>query len=323
MASSTEGKDEAMLQVLAYTRRKTYRDLFRFHPRDLEPVRDSLREPFPTTPGSGMGTLNKLPLELMLNIFQLLDIRSHLRVRRVSRGMRQAASTTKGYREVAEHGLEVIRTLLLEKTKFNPTILELYQLLITPDCSMCPQFGDYLSKLTIKRCCYACATGETTTDIRRVFTSLIPGGERIQEQLRRQFVPRSVILSGRDLPDQPTGGSVQGMTFVAESYEPETPASRLRDFRAFHRPDMLHYTAISNAVDFTYYDLDAAEIQHGFSCKGCHAGGQRIATRKAYSKEKLLDHFKTCSYAQTMYDKSQKETVGSLAAPDSTGDTAE
>ncbi|KAH7000206.1 hypothetical protein EDB80DRAFT_723393 [Ilyonectria destructans] len=323
MASSTEGKDEAMLQVAAHRRQKTQHDLFRFHPRDLEPVRDSLREPFPTTPGSGMGTLNKLPLELMLNIFQLLDIRSHLRVRRVSRGMRQAASTTKGYREVAEHGLEAIRTILLEKTKFDPTILDVYQLLITPDCSMCPHHGGYLSKLTMKRCCYECATGETTTDIRRVYTSLIPGTERIYEQLRRRFVPGSLIVSGRDLPDQPTGGSVYGMTFVAQSYESENPASRSRDFRAFHRPDMLHYTAIYNAVDFPYYDSDAAEIQHGFNCKGCQAGNGCAASRNVYTKEKLLDHFKTCSRARTMYDESQKKTVGSPAAPDSTSDTAE
>lgn len=328
MASSTEDKDEAMLQVVGHRRMKIERDLFRFHPRDHELVRDSLREPFPTQPGSEMGTLSKLPFELLLNIFQLLDVRSHLRVRRVSRGTRQIASTTQRYREVVEHGLEAIRTILLEKPKFDPTILDLYQQLTTPYCSMCPQLGGYLSMLTIKRCCYECATGEITTDIRNIWKSLIPGTESPRGQLRRRFVPAALILSGRDLPDQPTGGSVQGMTFVAQSYEPPPEVGPPRDLRCHSKPEMLYYTSLSNAVDFPYYDPDAAEIQHGFCCKGCRAGARRapiggdgisayVLVSQALSKEKLLDHFKKCPSARIMYDKSQKKAVGSLAALDS------
>ncbi|KAH8669963.1 hypothetical protein BGZ61DRAFT_460292 [Ilyonectria robusta] len=324
MASSTASKDEAMFQVATYARRETIRDVFRFDSHEHDLVRDSLRDPFPAAPGSGMGTLNTLPRELRLNIFQLLDIRSHLRVRQVSRGMRQAASSTKGYREVAEHGLEVVRTTLLEKTKFEPTILDVYQLLITPECSMCPQFGDYLSKLTFKRCCHACATGENTTSLRNVFTSLIPGGKKIEEQFRRRFVPRSLIWSSEDLPDEPAGGFVQGMTFIAKSYDTSAPTTRPRDFRNYRRPDTLYFMGIANAVLFPYYDPDSAGIHHGFSCKGCHAGGQLAATTKAYTKEQMLAHIKKCRHARTLFAKSQKKkTVGSLAAPGSTSGTAE
>lgn len=81
-----EDQTDAIARVTAYHRKHYYRSVIWFLPREHVAVRPSIATPFPRTPGSGLGSLSRLPLELLQEVLLHLDIRSLFNFRQANLG---------------------------------------------------------------------------------------------------------------------------------------------------------------------------------------------------------------------------------------------
>ncbi|OJZ80473.1 hypothetical protein ASPFODRAFT_106921, partial [Aspergillus luchuensis CBS 106.47] len=109
-------------------------------------------------PCYGLGTLEKLPLEVIHLALILLDMQSLTDFRRVSRRARQVADSVPQFRHILNHVPASIRASLIIETTRYFSCQELYQTLCTAECESCGDFGGYLYLLTCRRVCFLCFT---------------------------------------------------------------------------------------------------------------------------------------------------------------------
>lgn len=73
-----EDQADAIVRAAAYHRKDYCHSVIWFSPREHVGIRTSIATPFPRTPNTGLGSLNRLPLELLHDILLRLDIQSFL-----------------------------------------------------------------------------------------------------------------------------------------------------------------------------------------------------------------------------------------------------
>ncbi|EGD89678.1 hypothetical protein H112_03310 [Trichophyton rubrum D6] len=135
--------------------------LRKFASREIDPCRINFGKPEFFTPEPrpdklSIGTLDRLPVELLHEILYMLDLKSLSDLRHVSRGGNVAVNALPLYHAIVTHvpyTLDVIRRTGLQS---EYTVQRLYKILRTRDCPECGEFGGYIFLLTGERCCSAC-----------------------------------------------------------------------------------------------------------------------------------------------------------------------
>ncbi|KAK3317831.1 F-box domain-containing protein [Cercophora scortea] len=322
-------QSDAVIRVAAYHRRDFELTVIRSSPAEHDPVRPSVVDPFPSAPITGLGALERLPLELLSSICFLLDIRSCFILRQVNRRAREVVSSLYNYRAVAKHGLETLRAVLRTGVARYLTISDLYRPLCLGGCRLCgSEFGGFLFLPTVTRCCFACV--RESPRLWLVTLSALRRRSGMTRQRLTQMMPVMRSLPGRYMMEQKR--QTQRWELLVREQSLEALGFAITTRRRSGVPMISPNTAIWRYMVSTPLPLlnpTTGEVQHGLSCKGCQialeiadAHGARSAglsenRDRVYSREGYLEHFPTCAESITLWQESEAGTV-SIREPEFT-----
>ncbi|TDL27795.1 hypothetical protein BD410DRAFT_781689 [Rickenella mellea] len=101
--------------------------------------------------------LDRLPLELLIQVLLQLDIPSLTRFRGLNRRTMELVNSVQQYNAIIEHCPNIIRAIVsIQADAFDCGTL--YRTLCTSRCSTCNRFGDHLYLIDCRRVCYFCFT---------------------------------------------------------------------------------------------------------------------------------------------------------------------
>ncbi|KAJ5474349.1 hypothetical protein N7475_003915 [Penicillium sp. IBT 31633x] len=127
-----------------------------FPPREYVDIRLLIATPFQRTSNVGVGSLDRLPLELLFDIFCRLDMHSLFKFRQINLRSRQMVDSLHQYQSIVSYGLNLFYTLLRTRVAIYISLLDFYNALCTKACSLYGEFGGFMSLLIWKRCCFKC-----------------------------------------------------------------------------------------------------------------------------------------------------------------------
>ena len=149
---------EDLIRVLSYPRKD--HDLAVLHFEDSPPLADIRSHT------SDLGTLGRLPLELLTEILRHLDLRSFLQYRRVNSRAWRSVNSIPEYRLTATHAINVLRAICGLGVARHFSILQVFNALVSRGCDLCRDSGAFLLFIpTRTRCCICCAMTEQYLDV--------------------------------------------------------------------------------------------------------------------------------------------------------------
>jgi hypothetical protein len=111
----------------------------------------------PIFPRFAAGQLDRLPLELLIEVLLRLDIPSLTRFRSLNRRTMELVNSVRQYTAIIEHCPNIIRAIVsIQADAFDCGTL--YRTLCTSRCSTCNRFGHHLYLIDCRRVCYLCYT---------------------------------------------------------------------------------------------------------------------------------------------------------------------
>ncbi|KAF5588516.1 hypothetical protein FPANT_6591 [Fusarium pseudoanthophilum] len=312
-----------ILDICTYHRRDFDLVLIRSRPHENQVVRESIEEPFTTTPTVKLGALDLLPNELLNIILRNLDLLSHFRFRHVNRRSRVLASGLREYKAVVRHGIEGFRGMLRSRLATHFTFGDMYRALIHEACSFCKNFGGFLYLPTAARCCFECI--ENAPELRVISMSALSkltklSAKRLKSHLG--YVLRTVpgIYSMRERPAVRPGlllAEVEATRTLTELGLITSDAVQALEARSEQKNQRF---MMSTA--YPWYDPTAGQVENGVSCKGCQVRQEALAliTRDrddVFSSSGYQSHFETCKEAKALFENSAGGTR-SVAEPEFT-----
>lgn len=160
-----EEQADAIIRVAAYHRKDYCRSVIWFSPREHVSIHPSIATPFRRAPSTGLGSLDRLPLELLHDILLRLDMYSLFNLRQANLSSRQTVDSLKQYQMVVSHGLNLFCALLRTRLATGVSLFDFYYALCTKACTFCGEFGGFISLLTWNRCCFNCLQGALETRV--------------------------------------------------------------------------------------------------------------------------------------------------------------
>jgi hypothetical protein len=111
----------------------------------------------PTSTCFATNQLDRLPLELLIEVLVQLDIPSLTRFRGLNRRTMELVNSVHEYTAIIEHCPNIIRAIVsIQADAFDCGTL--YRTLCTSRCFTCNRFGDHLYLIDCRRVCYFCFT---------------------------------------------------------------------------------------------------------------------------------------------------------------------
>ncbi|KFY14750.1 hypothetical protein V491_05921 [Pseudogymnoascus sp. VKM F-3775] len=307
---------DAIIRACSYHRQDFHLIMVRSRPYVTEDVQNSLQIPFETSPASKLGGFDRLPQELISMIFDDLDILSYFRFRQVNRHARFMSTLPREYQLIARYGLEGLRGLLRSHCADSFTIMELYRVLITPNCTLCGEFGGFLFLLTATRCCFNClsespklnvisttdfarAAGISTSQLNRSYSQTlrtVSGGRYTRNYYKvkrpKKLILKEAAITALALQNALKEHSISSLSRVGQQID--------QGFMA--------------CTSFPWYDTNTGKVEYGVSCEGCRQrAGSAFAIDsdidKMFSTTGFLSHFPSCAEAREIWAVFQKEAM--------------
>lgn len=306
---------DAIIRVCSYHRRDFDLVVVRSRPHDMQSAHASLQAAFSTSPTAELGTLDRLPAELISMVLRTLDIRSFFHFRQVNRRARLISTGLREYELVSKHGLEGLGGLLRAELAHCFAIEDLYRSLVTDKCSTCGGFGGFLFLFTAERCCFDCLRSSahyrvlsisafakllhiSPSRLKRLSTGLslrtVPGIYNMMETPAKR--PKHLIFEEKTT-----------QTLLAIRVIKEDAAQKLRSRK--EKSDQRYMVATA----YPSYSLKNAKIERGVSCKGCQVRFELLRTDskdrdRTFSTQAFLSHFSQCVEAQHLWAASERGT---------------
>ena len=300
---------EDILRVCTYHRSDWDYILIHSRPGDVAPVKESLQASFTTAPSSGLGLLDQFPAEILHMILGEFDIGSYYNLRQTNRQARILTTSLHQYQAIVKHGLEGYRNMLRTGLAQNFSLMNLYDVLITPGCCVCGEFGGCLFLFNLKRYCLVCL--ETAPECRVISTYQAA-------KILHMTVGR---LTGMLEPF--TLQTVYGFYGARKVDRPHNPPRLLLSFedtisrcvdrifddelKAFHKAKEAMNQRYMATTSFPWYDPKSEKVEAGVCCKGCAIRTPtpiRKGPREAgmvYSSESYLKHTEICQRAEALW----------------------
>lgn len=245
--------------------------------------------------------LDRLPLELLIEVLLQLDIPSLTRFRCLSRRTMELVNSVRQYTAIIEHCPNIIRAIVsIQADGFDCDTL--YRTLCTSRCSTCNLFGDHLYLIDCCRVCYFCYTRRaeyfplTSREAYRHFTqnANLPSNAKSSRKLfKLAKLPSILSLPGRygfawrggnlrpkrhQLYDR--RAVVQSLTGSGLPHRDKTTEERKRFMAIITAPVLLN---------------GGREVDRGFFCLGCRdesdeKSEQSKHFRIKYMTEELSGH---------------------------------
>lgn len=306
-----EEQTDAIVQAAAYHRKDYVLSVIWFSPREHVGVRQSIATPFQRTSSTALGTLNRLPLELLHEVLLYLDMHSLFKLRQTNLGSRQAVDSLKQYQVVVSNGLNLFYALL--RTRLDVSLFDFCNALYTKACTLCGEFGGFVSLLTWTRCCFKCLQVAPETQVRSLAA------------VRKQFHLAKTVLgqlrSFKTLPGTYTmEESVYKSRLTVVSLHQAMLASgqqphRLAQAQPVNSAREQKFNFMSSCA-LPYYDRRTGRVEHGMSCAGCQLALEKgiigskgedwafEARNKVYAQDGFMEHFRWCEQAQLLWRSS-------------------
>lgn len=310
-----EEQADTIVRTTAYHRRDYCLSVIWYSPREHVDIRPSIATPFQRTSNVGLGSLDRLPLELLFDTLYSLDMHSLFKFRQINLRSRQIVDSLSQYQRVVSHGLNLFCALLRTRLAIDIFLLDFYDALCIKTCTLCGEFGGLIFLLTWKRCCFKCLQGSPETQVRTLAS--------VRKQLRMTKVELDQLRSFKSLPGiYSMNESVQKSRITIVSLHQATLACRRQPHAlaqaqpaSFDRNQKLNFMG---SCALPYYDKQTGRVERGISCAGCQLAIEKdiIGTRgtkwgyeardKVYAQDGFLDHFRWCEQAQLLWRSSDE-----------------
>ncbi|KAK2051999.1 hypothetical protein LY76DRAFT_359444 [Colletotrichum caudatum] len=310
-----EDQGDAIVRAAAYHRKDYCQSAIWFSPREHVGIRSSIATPFERTSDMGLGSLDRLPLELRHDTLLHLDIRSLFNLRQTNLRSRATVDSLKQYQMVATHGLNLLCALLRTKLATGVSLCEFYDVLCTKTCTLCGKFGGFVSLLTWNRCCFVCLQRAPETQVRTLAA--------VRKQLNLAKAQSNQLTSFKTLP---------GIYSMKESvHKSRITVVSLHDAISVSRPqphalpqadsvssELYQKYNFMGSCALPYYDRRTGRVEHGISCAGCQLALEKdiIGSRgekwafevrdMVYAQDDFLEHFRWCEQAQLLWESSDE-----------------
>lgn len=307
----SEEQTDAIVRTAAYHRKDYCLSVIWFSPREHVDIRLSIATPFRRTSNMGLGRLDRPPLELLHDTLFRLDMHSLFKFRQTNIRSRQTVDSLKQYQVVVSHGLNLLCALLRTRLAIGVSLLNFYNALCSKACSLCGEFGGFISLLMWKRCCFKCikeapeTQEQTLTAVRKPFHltkveldqlrsfKTLPGIYSMEESVHKS---RIAIVSVHQA----------SLICRRQPHAQAQPASSERNKK---------FNSMGSCT-LPHYDKLTGKVEHGMSCAGCQLALEKdiIGTRgekwvfeardKVYARDGFLEHFRWCEQAQLLWRSS-------------------
>ncbi|KAE8357014.1 hypothetical protein BDV28DRAFT_126080 [Aspergillus coremiiformis] len=279
-------------------------------------------------PSYGLGTLERLPLEIIHLILIRLDMRSLTAFPHVNKRARLVTNSIPQYRRILVHAPASIRgSLNIESARFF-SCQDLYEKLSTAECDSCRDFGGYLYLVTCRRVCFLCFTEMTDylplpqKDVTRKFglDSEHLAGLPHMRSFRGRYSPRGIKCRRREIlfdysTARQAGIAVHGTVESMEKYASEMASKRLESYNSkvslrrtggtYLRPPRYEDSFdghCSNPRRFMgiirapFFTEKMASPEWGLHCIACkpHHYCRPIHWRRKYTIDGFRDHIREC-----------------------------
>ncbi|KAI1271330.1 hypothetical protein F5Y07DRAFT_22582 [Xylaria sp. FL0933] len=308
-----EEQADAIVRAAAYHRKDYCRSVIWFSPREHVGIRLSVATPFRRTSYTGLGSLDRLPLELLHDVLLRLDMHSLFNFRQTNLRSRQTVDSLKQYRVAVSHGLNLFCALLRTRLAISVSLLDFYYALCTKACTFCGEFDGFISLLTWNRCCFKCLQGAPETQVQTLAA------------VRKQF-----HLTKAELDQLRSFKTLPGIYSMKESVH-KSRVTVVSIYQAIlvsgQQPHALAQAQLANSernkkfnfmgsCALPYYDKRTGRVEHGMSCAGCQLAlekdiigsrGEKWAFEArdiVYAQDGFLKHFRWCEQAQLLWRSS-------------------
>ncbi|KAJ5609632.1 hypothetical protein N7528_010199 [Penicillium herquei] len=313
-----EDHADAIVRITAYHRRDFGLSVIWYSSREHVNIISSIAKLFQRTPSVGIGTLDCLPLELLLDTLCRLDIHSLLRFRQINLRSRQMVDSLSQYQRIVSHGLNLMCALFRTQRAADIPLLDFYDALCTKPCAFCGEFSGFISLLTWKRCCFACLRKAPETQVRTLAS--------VRKQLHLTKSELAQLVSFKSLPGIYTMDEtkIKSRTTIVSLHE----AMVARKRQSPTQPQAPRFSVVDGNQKFNfmascalpYYDKETGKVERGISCAGCQLAIEKNifttgttplqfdARDKVYTQGGFLDHFRWCEQAQLLWKSSAEGT---------------
>lgn len=308
-----EEQTDAIVRTAAYHRKDYCLSVIWFSPDQHVDIRLSIATPFQRASNVGLGSLDRLPLELLHDTLFRLDMHSLFKFRQTNLRSRQKVDSLKKYQMIVSHGLNLFCALLRTRLAIDISLLDFYNVLCIKTCSLCGEFGGFISLLTWKRCCFKCLKEAPETQVRTL--------SAVRKQFRLTKVGSDQLRSFKTLPGiYSMEESVHKSRVAIVSLHQATSICRQQSYA----PGQVQSPSSERNRKFNfmgscalpYYDKLTGNVEHGMSCAGCQLALEKdiIGTKgekwafeardKVYARDGFLEHFRWCEQAQLLWGSS-------------------
>ncbi|KAJ6021964.1 hypothetical protein N7540_007468 [Penicillium herquei] len=315
-----EEQADAIVRTTAYHRRDFCLSVIWYPSREHVNIISSIARPFRRTPSVGIGTLDRLPLELLFNTLCRLDIHSLFRFRQLNLRSRQMVDSLSQYQRIVSHELNLLCALFRTQRAADISLLDFYDALCTKPCAFCGEFGGFISLLTWKRCCFACLQESPETQVRTLAS--------VQKQFHLTQPELAQLVSFKSLPGTYSMNETKTKSRTAIVSLHETIVACKQQSQSLTQPQALRVSLVDRNQKFnfmgscalSYYDKATGKIERGISCAGCQLAIEKDivttestrlrfhARDKVYAQDGFLDHFRWCEQAQLLWKSSAEGT---------------
>jgi hypothetical protein len=263
-----------------------------------------------------LGTLSRLPFEIVSLICLELDVTSAFRFSHANRTAREVLAAIREFRHLRAHALECLCVLLRTGLAPHVGVLDVHAALTTQDCTLCGAFGGFFFLPTATRCCLTCIASAPATQVSylsRVADATGVSAAALQQRglpvlhtlpdSRRCIVAVQHALGAlRETTKRVEEDQDQDQDDAAAAVVGRWPDSLTLRFQA--------------ATSLPFLERATGTAQSGVSCKGCQVAFEgdfsddHLELRdRFYSREEFLEHFGECAAAQKLWAASQEGTA--------------
>lgn len=255
---------------------------------------------YTSRPSVNLGSLDKLPVELLQYIISLLDLSTLMDFRCVNRRSLQLVASLSQYEMITSHAIKVLQGALAIGFGKWITCEDLFTELCTAACRECGDFGGYLYLLTCTRVCYLCFTrNEKYLPLRHRHARMKFGLslKTVSQLPRMRSLPGRFPPFGRRLDGgmilvdfcsaQAAGTPHLSIQNLPQSLDNEVFDRRCREPRRFMA-----------VVRAPWFNRASGDIEWGWYCPACQKPSDTYnilpASRRMFPTAAFKDHLKVC-----------------------------
>lgn len=155
---NAQGKEDAIIRDVS--NRVILDKFFISYPEaEHELIRMSISTSFQRPSIASLGTLNRLPHELLGDTVLSLDMQSVFTCRQVNNQLRQTIDSFSEYQAITTHALDALCALLRTRLLApKVSLVDFHRELCSSTCFSCGEFGEVIFLPTFRRYCSLCIT---------------------------------------------------------------------------------------------------------------------------------------------------------------------